>query len=182
MRAIGLAGYSGAGKTTLIKRLLPELIARGLSVSTLKHAHHRFDVDHPGKDSFEHRRAGAREVLVASGERWALMHELRGAPEPSLEQLLSLMAPVDLVVVEGFKRDGHPKIEVHRVDNARPFLHPQDPAIVAIATDAPGPFPGLDHARLDDAHAIADIALRRAEPIDAVLARLRETRHAGTTP
>lgn len=178
MKAIGLAGYSGAGKTTLIKRLLPELIARGLSVSTLKHAHHRFDVDHPGKDSFEHRRAGAREVLVASGERWALMHELRGAPEPSLEQLLALMSPVDLVVVEGFKRDGHPKIEVHRIENAKPFLHPQDPAIVAIATDAPGPFPGLDHARLDDAKAIADIVLRRAEPVDAVLARLREGRRA----
>lgn len=178
MRAIGLAGYSGAGKTTLVTRLLPVLIARGLSVSTLKHAHHRFDVDHKGKDSFEHRLAGAREVLVASRERWALMHELRGAPEPSLEELLALMSPVDLVVIEGFKRDGHPKIEVHRLANEKPFLHPHDPAIVAIATDAPGPFGDLPQARLDDAKTVADLALRFAEPVGEVLARLRAERKA----
>lgn len=181
MKAIGLAGYSGAGKTTLIKRLLPALIARGLSVSTLKHAHHRFDVDHPGKDSFEHRLAGAREVLVASRERWALMHELRGAPEPSLVELLALMSPVDIVVIEGFKRDDHPKIEVHRMENGKPFLHPGDPAVVAIATDAPGPFHKADAAplpsvRLDDADAVADLAIRFAEPVGDVLKRLRARR------
>ncbi|MBL8586896.1 MAG: molybdopterin-guanine dinucleotide biosynthesis protein B [Methylobacteriaceae bacterium] len=173
MRVIGLAGWSGAGKTTLIVRLLPALIARGLSVSTLKHAHHRFDVDHPGKDSFEHRLAGAREVLVSSGQRWALMHELRGAGEPPLSFLLDKMSRVDLVVIEGFKGDSHPKIEVHRLENAKPFLHPGDRDIVAIATDAPGPFPGLDQARLDDAGAIADLALKHARPIDEIRARLR---------
>jgi molybdopterin-guanine dinucleotide biosynthesis protein B len=170
MRAIGLAGWSGAGKTTLIKRLLPVLIERGFSVSTLKHAHHRFDVDHPGKDSFEHRLAGAREVLIASRERWALMAELRGEPEPDLGDLLAKLSPVDLVLIEGFKRDWRPKIEVHRVENGKPFLYPDDPAIVAIATDASGPFPGrdhllLEHARLDDASAIADLVERHAVPI-----------------
>ena len=172
MNIIGLAGWSGAGKTTLIKRLLPALVARGVSVSTLKHAHHRFDVDHPGKDSFEHRLAGAGEVLVSSGQRWALMHELRGAPEPSLAFLLDKLSPVDLVVIEGFKGDPHPKIEVHRIANGKPLLHPQDPEIVAIATDSPEPFPGLERAHLEDAGAIADIALRRARPLAEIRARL----------
>ena len=117
MRIIGLAGWSGAGKTTLIKRLLPCLVARGLSVSTVKHAHHRFDIDHPGKDSFAHREAGAKEVLIVSGERFALMHELRGDDEPDLKNLLRLMTPVDLVIVEGFKSEAYPKIEIHRVEN-----------------------------------------------------------------
>lgn len=181
MKAIGLAGYSGAGKTTLIKRLLPALIARGFSVSTLKHAHHRFDVDHPGKDSFEHRLAGAQEVLIASRERWALMRELRGAQEPTLEELLALMSPVDIVVIEGFKRDRHPKIEVNRVENGKPFLHPEDLAIVAMATDAPGAFLRADGkplpcAPLGDAEAVADLALRFAQPVGEVLATLRARR------
>src|SRR5690349_4859394 len=117
MRLIGLAGWSGAGKTTLLKRLIPLLVARGLRVSTIKHAHHRFDVDEPGKDSWEHRQAGATEVLVASGARWALMHELRNEPEPSLPSLLAHMSAVDLVLIEGFRRDSHPKIEVFRAEN-----------------------------------------------------------------
>ena len=114
MRVIGFAGWSGAGKTTLIVRLIPELNRRGLSVSTIKHAHHNFDLDQPGKDSYEHRAAGAEEVLVASANRVALMRELRGAPEPSLAELLRLLKNVDLVLVEGFKRDPLPKIEVFR--------------------------------------------------------------------
>jgi len=121
--------------------------------------------------------AVATQVLMLSNGRWILMHELRGAPEPSLEELLALMSPVDLVVIEGFKRDGHTKIEVHRVDNGKPFLHPEDAAIRAVASDAPGPFP-LPHARLDDAEAVADLALRFAEPVGAVLERLRAERKA----
>ncbi|SDB70248.1 molybdopterin-guanine dinucleotide biosynthesis protein B [Belnapia rosea] len=161
MRVIGLAGWSGAGKTTLMARLLPALGARGVGVSTIKHAHHRFDVDTPGKDSWVHREAGARQVLVSSEHRWALMTELRGSPEPGLTELLRQLAPVDLVVVEGFKRDRHPKIEVHRTANGKPWLHPEDPAIRAIASDVPPPGP-LPWASLDDAEAIADLVLRHA--------------------
>jgi molybdopterin-guanine dinucleotide biosynthesis adapter protein len=122
MRVIGLAGWSGAGKTTLIIKLIPELKRRGLTVATIKHAHHGFDIDQPGKDSFEHRAAGAREVLVASRRRWALVHELWEAPEPGLAQLLALLSPADLVLVEGFKAEAHPKVEVHRAANRQPFL------------------------------------------------------------
>ena len=122
MRVIGLAGWSGAGKTALLVKLVPELKGRGLTVSTLKHAHHAFEVDEPGKDSFEHRAAGAQEVLVASERRWALMHELRDEPEPGLAELLSRLSPVDLVVVEGFKTSVHPKIEVHRAANGKPLI------------------------------------------------------------
>lgn len=161
MRVIGLAGWSGAGKTTLLTRLLPELAARGVSVSTIKHAHHRFDVDTPGKDSWLHRQAGARQVLVSSGNRWALMTELRGAPEPGLPALLGQLAPVDLVVVEGFKRDRHPKIEVHRAANDKPWLHPEDPAIRAVASDVRPPAP-LPWAELEDVATVADLVLRHA--------------------
>ena len=135
MRMIGLAGWSGAGKTTLLRRLIPVLTEAGLRVSTVKHAHHAFDIDQPGKDSWVHREAGAAEVLIASANRWALMHELRGAAEPDLPELLSRLSPVDLVLVEGFKRGRHPKIEVHRSANGKPFLHPWDGSIVAVATD-----------------------------------------------
>ncbi len=120
MRVIGLAGWSGAGKTTLIVRLIPELKARGLSVSTLKHAHHNFDVDQPGKDSFRHREAGAHEVMISSSNRFALMHELRGAPEPPLATLIAKLEPVDLLIIEGFKADRHAKLEVHRAENGKP--------------------------------------------------------------
>ena len=128
MRAIGIVGWSGAGKTTLITRLIPELNRRGLSVSTIKHAHHGLDVDQPGKDSYEHRAAGAREVLVASAKRIALIRELRGAPEPNLAELLRLLAPADLVLLEGFKRHPIVKIEVFREANGKPHLYPKDEA------------------------------------------------------
>jgi len=169
MKLIGLAGWSGAGKTTLLERVIPHLIARGLSVSTLKHAHHKFDVDVPGKDSWKHRQAGATEVLVASANRFALMHELRGAPEPTLPELLSLLSPVDLVIVEGFKSDPHPKIEVYRAENQKPFLHAQDAAIVAVASDVPVET-ALPVFHLDDIEKIADMMLAKAVPLSDVLA------------
>src|SRR5881394_4077489 len=128
MKVIGLAGWSGAGKTTLLTRAIPHLLKEGLRVSVIKHAHHEFDVDVPGKDSWLHRQSGASEVLVSSTRRWALMHELRGAAEPRLQELLAKMAPVDLVLVEGFKREPHRKIEVHRAANGKPWLFPDDPA------------------------------------------------------
>lgn len=173
MRVIGLAGWSGAGKTTLIVKIIPYLCEKGLSVSTLKHAHHAFDVDQPGKDSYLHREAGACEVLVASSRRFALMHELRGEAEPCLGALLARMAPVDLVLVEGFKRDKLAKLEVHRAANAKPFLFPEDPAIVALATDAmEGLPPHLPHAHVDDIGAIAGLILALATPIEETMSRL----------
>ena len=163
MRLIGLAGWSGAGKTTLLRRLIPCLVARGVSVATIKHAHHGFDVDVPGKDSWEHRRAGASQVLVASARRWALMTELKGA-EPGLGDLAARLDPVDLVLVEGFKREGHPKIEVHREANGKPWLWPEDARILLVASDAP-PAPGAPPSlHLDDVDALADAALSLAEP------------------
>jgi molybdopterin-guanine dinucleotide biosynthesis protein B len=163
MKVIGLAGWSGAGKTTLVVRLIPALIARGISVSTVKHAHHNFDVDQPGKDSFEHRQAGAAQVLVSSANRWALMTEHRGAPEPPLAELLARLNPVDLVVVEGFKRDPVPKIEIFRAANGKPFLYPDDPLIRAVASDVPLPEGAPPSVHLDDIEAIAEAALRQAE-------------------
>jgi molybdopterin-guanine dinucleotide biosynthesis protein B len=175
MRAIGLAGWSGAGKTTLIVRLIPELNRRGFSVSTIKHAHHGFDVDRPGKDSYEHRAAGAHEVLVASANRLALMRELRGAPEPPLANLLGLIEPVDLVLIEGFKRDPLPKIEVYRAANGKPPMHPQDGDIVALVGDFASPSTHLPHASIDDIAAAADLVLAHAAPVAAVLERLRRS-------
>ena len=166
MKVIGLAGWSGAGKTTLLVKLIPLLVARGLAVSTIKHAHHAFDVDKPGKDSYEHRQAGAREVLVSSDARYALMHELRGAPEPDLGTLLARLSPCDLVLIEGFKRDAHPKIEVHRVANGKPFLFPDDPGIVALASDGPPPQGAVPHVHLDDVEAIAALVTTHARPLE----------------
>jgi molybdopterin-guanine dinucleotide biosynthesis adapter protein len=137
MQAFGFAGWSGSGKTTLIERLIPRFVARGLAVSLIKHAHHEFDLDRPGKDSFRHRQAGCREVLVTSSLRWALQHELRGAPELTLEAALQRLSPCDLVLVEGFKAAGIPKLEVYRASVGKPLLHPTDPRIVAVASDAP---------------------------------------------
>src|SRR5499426_2649937 len=147
MRIIGLAGYSGSGKTTLLTKVIPRLVARGLKVSTLKHAHHEFDVDQPGKDSHAHRMAGATEVLVASSRRFALVHELRAEAEPPLSALLGKLAPVDLVLIEGYKGAPHPKLEVHRAAVGMPLLAVADPAIVAIASDVAlkeAPVPVID--------------------------------------
>ncbi len=176
MRVIGLAGWSGAGKTTLISRLIPELSRRGFSVSTIKHAHHRFDVDHPGKDSYVHRISGAREVLVASGERFALMHELRGAPEPDLKHLLGLLSPVDFVLVEGYKPEPLVKIEVHRAENGKAFIYPDDPTIIGVATDIPSDVAGLPTYNLADAARIADCVEKHAMPIQGLLLSLSNER------
>lgn len=137
MKVFGIAGYSNSGKTTLIEQLIPRAVARGLRVSLIKHAHHEFDIDHPGKDSFRHRKAGAAEVLVVSGKRWALMHELRGATEPPLDDLIAKLAPCDLVLVEGYKASTIPKLEVWRAENGKPRLPHDDPHIVALVTDSP---------------------------------------------
>ena len=171
MKVIGLAGWSGAGKTTLLTRVIPELIAGGLKVSTIKHAHHAFDLDTPGKDSWRHREAGASEVLVASARRFALMHELRDEEEPTLSALLTRMTPVDLLIVEGFKFEAHPKIEVCRLANEKPFLHLHDPNILGLVTDAPRPA-DLPCAHLDDIPAVAAMMRALARPLADVLARL----------
>lgn len=149
MKIIGLAGWSGSGKTTLVARLLPMLTARGLRVSTVKHAHHSFDMDKPGKDSHVHREAGATEVLVTSAHRWALLHENRGMPEPSMVDLIRYMTPVDLLIVEGFKAHPHDKIEIYRPANGKPLLARDDPYIVAVATD--------DAAAIDVAVPVLDL-------------------------
>jgi molybdopterin-guanine dinucleotide biosynthesis protein B len=174
MRIIGLAGWSGSGKTTLITKLIPRLTARGLRVSTLKHAHHGFDLDQPGKDSFMHRTAGATEVIVSSARRFAVLHELRDEPEWNLPALVGKMSPVDLILVEGFKRDAFPKIEIHRVANGKPLIHPDDPHIVVIAADTALPQATVPVIDLDDIDAIADLVLARAVPLEQAEA-LRST-------
>ena len=165
MRIIGLAGWSGSGKTTLIKKLIPRLIARGISVSTLKHAHHGFDLDQPGKDSFFHRTAGATEVIISSAKRWAILHELREQPEWDMAALVGKMSPVDLVLVEGFKRDAFPKLEIHRIANGKPLIHPEDPHIIAVASDSALPQAKVPVVDLNDTEAIADLLLKHAVPI-----------------
>ena len=170
MKVIGLAGWSGAGKTTLLTRLIPYFMAQGLRVSVIKHAHHSFDVDVPGKDSWAHRQSGAAEVLVSSGLRWALMHELRGAGEPKLPELLAKMSRVDLVIVEGFKSEPHRKIEVHRAANGKRLLFPEDPGVVGIATDI-AVETTLPTAHLDDIAAIAAMMQRSAISVEDVLAK-----------
>ncbi|MHB2209066.1 molybdopterin-guanine dinucleotide biosynthesis protein B [Methylobacterium sp. CM6257] len=169
MRVIGLAGWSGSGKTTLLIRVIPALVARGLKVATLKHAHHDFDTDRPGKDSYEHRKAGASEVLVSSGRRWAIVHELGEEPEATLAQLLERISPCDLVIVEGFKREAIPKVEVYRIANGRPPLHPHDPLIVAVASDVPFENADVPVVDLNDAEAVAVLMRDIARPIEIVL-------------
>jgi len=154
MKVIGIAGYSGSGKTTLIEKLIPFFVGQGLRVSLIKHAHHEFDVDQPGKDSYRHRHAGCAEVLISSSKRWALMHELRGGAEPGLDEQLKRLSPCDLVIVEGYKSEPIPKVEVHRRAGHTPPLHPDDPHVVAVATDEPldSALPQID---VDDAEAVA---------------------------
>jgi molybdopterin-guanine dinucleotide biosynthesis protein B len=167
LKVFGFAGYSGAGKTTLIEQLIPRFVMRGLRVSLIKHAHHSFDIDQPGKDSYRHREAGAGEILLTSAHRWVLMHELRGEPEPGLREQLRLFSPCDLVLVEGYKSADIPKIEVHRPSTGSPLLHPKDPNILAIASDQPisVSIPLLD---LNDLDAIAEFIMQqRGLQIDA---------------
>jgi molybdopterin-guanine dinucleotide biosynthesis adapter protein len=165
---IGLAGWSGSGKTTLITKVLPVLIGRGLKVSTLKHAHHGFDLDQPGKDSFMHRAAGASEVIISSAKRWAVLHELREEPEWDMPALLKKIAPVDLVLVEGYKRESFPKIEIYRAANGKPLLHGEDKFIVAVASDSPLPDVKLPVIDLNDIDAVADALLQHAVPLQKV--------------
>ena len=159
MRVFGLAGWSGSGKTTLMVSLLPEIIARGITVSTVKHAHHEFDIDRPGKDSYEHRRAGATEVMISSANRWALMHEHRGVGDPPLDMLMNYMSPVDLLLVEGFKWEAHCKIEVHRPTINKPLLQPEDPHIIAVASDEDLPKMSVPVLPLGDTVKITDFIL-----------------------
>ncbi len=169
MKIFGIAGHSGMGKTTLLERLVPEVASRGLVVSLIKHSHKAVDIDRPGKDSYRLREAGCKEVLLLGDERWALMHELRGAPEPPLEYLLGRMQHCDLVLIEGFKHGDFPKLEVWRAEVDKPTLWPQWPGIVAIATDAEGPPPALcasteeiTRLPLADTAAIATFVLHKA--------------------
>jgi molybdopterin-guanine dinucleotide biosynthesis protein B len=170
MRIIGLAGWSGSGKTTLLARVIPVLTGRGLRVSTVKHAHHGFDVDIPGKDSHTHRSAGATEVFVSSARRWAHIHELRGEDEPSLTKIIARLAPVDLVVVEGYKRHPHPKLEVYRAEVGKPLLHPDDDWIVAVASNAPVPNARVPVIDLGDAEKAADVLMIESVPVDRLAA------------
>ena len=170
MKVFGITGYSGAGKTTLLEALIPLFVARGLRVSLIKHTHHDFDIDKPGKDSWRLREAGCAEVMLLSNRRWALMHELRGAEEPRLPELLAKMSRVDLVVIEGFKREPHRKIEVYRAANGKPFLFPDDPGVVGIATDT-AVETTLPTVHLDDIEAIAAMMLRSAISVEEVLAK-----------
>ncbi|MBI2254498.1 MAG: molybdopterin-guanine dinucleotide biosynthesis protein B [Proteobacteria bacterium] len=159
MRILGIAGWSGAGKTTLLAKLIPELTRRGIRVSTMKHAHHAFDVDTPGKDSYVHREAGATEVMVSSGKRWALMHELRDSTEPDAAELIRHMTPVDLLLIEGFKNEPHDKLEIYRPENGKPLLSAEDPTYVAILSDQMVTSTKLPVIDLNDIPAIADFVL-----------------------
>jgi molybdopterin-guanine dinucleotide biosynthesis adapter protein len=163
MKIFGIAGYSGSGKTTLLEKLLPRFIALGLRVSVMKHTHHDFDIDRPGKDSYRHRQAGASEVLIASGTRWVLMNELRGVPEPTLEEYVQRFSPCDLVLVEGFKQEAIPKLEVYRLANGKPPLWPDNPHVIALACDPAEPLPfasPLPILDLNDADAIVRFILQ----------------------
>jgi len=161
-RVFGFAGYSGSGKTTLIEQLIPRFVDMGLAVSLIKHAHHSFDIDQQGKDSWRHREAGAGEVLISSRQRWVLMHEVRGAPEPSLDEQIAKLSPCDLILIEGFKRSALPKIEVYRHSIGKPLLWPHDENIVAVAADEPlrTPLPRLD---LNDPGAVAKFVVNYLE-------------------
>ena len=162
MKIFGFAGWSGSGKTTLVKAVIPALIERGLKISTIKHTHHNFDIDRPGKDSFEHRAAGAHEVVITGAARWALLHENRGEPEPDINAMLSRMSPVDLVIIEGFKSYAHPKMEVYRPEVGKPIICADDPSLVAVASTMKldVTIPQLD---LNDVEAIAEFVINFCE-------------------
>jgi molybdopterin-guanine dinucleotide biosynthesis adapter protein len=172
MRIIGFAGWSGSGKTTLLAKIIPSLVTRGLTVSSVKHAHHGFDVDTPGKDSYVHRVAGATEVLVVSEVRWALMHELRERREPTIYELLRKLSPVDLVLIEGFKSAPHARIEVYRKAVGKPPMHPEDPHIAGIISDTPFPQAGRPVVGIDDIESAVALVVAMAEPLDEVLKRV----------
>jgi molybdopterin-guanine dinucleotide biosynthesis protein B len=171
VKVFGLAGYSGAGKTTLIERLIPRFVGQGLVVSLIKHTHHNFDLDRSGKDSFRHREAGATEVMLVCDQRWVLMHELRGRPEPDLRQQLQTLSPCDLLLVEGFKDTPIPKLEVHRPENGKPFIWPQNPSVVGVAlppTAGLGEDCWLPRFDLDDVEAIGSFIVSNARPREAL--------------
>jgi molybdopterin-guanine dinucleotide biosynthesis protein B len=170
MKVLGIVGWSGSGKTTLLTKLIPLLVGRGLRIATLKHAHHAFDVDQPGKDSYEHRKAGASEVIVSSARRWVQMHEVGDGAEATLAQHLRRLSPCDLVLVEGYKSERHPKLEVFRESVGKSALHPTDPRIVAVASDVP--LLAITRVDLNDIAAVAEVVLARAEPLDQVLRAL----------
>jgi molybdopterin-guanine dinucleotide biosynthesis protein B len=171
-RILGVVGWSGSGKTTLLTRLIPVLSGRGLKIATLKHAHHAFDVDQPGKDSYEHRKAGASEVIVSSARRWVQMHEVGEAAEATLAELLQRLSPCDLVLIEGFKSERHPKMEVFRKAAQKSPLHPDDRRIVAIASDQEFPDAAVPVVDLNNTEAVADLVCARAESLEQVLAAL----------
>jgi molybdopterin-guanine dinucleotide biosynthesis protein B len=169
MRVFGFAGWSGSGKTTLIEQVIPRLVARGMRVSLVKHAHHSFDIDRPGKDSYRHRHAGCDEVLITSGTRWALMHELRGQPELTMREALARLSPCDIALIEGYKTSSVPKLEIWRARVGKPLLFPRDPHIVAIATDSRDLLPFSEAKRLpvfglEDYDDIATLVMAEATP------------------
>jgi molybdopterin-guanine dinucleotide biosynthesis adapter protein len=180
MRIIGLAGWSGSGKTTLVTKVIPVLIERGLRIATVKHAHHDFDTDQPGKDSWLHRRAGASEVAIVSARRWAIVHELRQEAEPELMEVLAKLSPVDLVIVEGFKRHPHPKLEIYRAEVGKPLLHPDDDCIVAVATDKALPQAQVPVVMLDDIETIANVLQAEALPREQISKRAAEASRGQT--
>jgi molybdopterin-guanine dinucleotide biosynthesis protein B len=175
-RVLGLVGWSGSGKTTLITKLIPLFLSRGVRVATLKHAHHAFDVDQPGKDSYEHRKAGACEVIVASARRWVQMHEVGDGAEATLAQLLARVSPCDLILIEGFKTERHLKMEVFRLTTGKIPLHPEDRRIVAIASDQSFPSAGIPVVDLNNIAAVADLIYECAMPLQDTLAVLRGPR------
>jgi molybdopterin-guanine dinucleotide biosynthesis protein B len=175
-RALGIVGWSGSGKTTLLVKLIPLLVARDLRIATLKHAHHGFDVDLPGKDSYEHRKAGASEVIVSSPRRWVQMHEIGEGTEATLADNLRRLSPCDLVLIEGYKSERHPKLEVFREAPGKAPLYPADPRIVAIASDRPLPGIQIPRVDLNDIRAVADVVLKCAQPLEAVLDALEGRR------
>jgi molybdopterin-guanine dinucleotide biosynthesis protein B len=171
MRIIGFAGWSGSGKTTLLSKVIPALTARGFSVSTMKHAHHDFDIDAPGKDSHTHRMAGATEVVVASGRRWALMHELRASPEPPIYDLLAKLSPVDFVLVEGFKTALHPKIVVYRAAVGKPPFVADEKQLAGIVSDTPFPEARCPVVGINDIAGVVGLVIAKAESLERILAR-----------